>query len=59
MLRLRAGSHGRRVMIVNILLSFDLLNLCGLPLPAQNQAEEIRRLMEKMDHLITVQIQTS
>ena len=37
----------------------DLLNLCGLPLPAQNQAEEIRRLMEKMDHLITVQIQTS
>ena len=33
----------------------DLLNLCGLPLPAHNQAEEIRRLMEKMDHLITVQ----
>ena len=37
----------------------DLLNLCGLPLPAQYQAEENRRLMEKVDHLINVQIQTS
>ena len=41
----------------------DLLNLCGLPLPAHYQAEEIQRLisplMEKMDHLINVQIQTS
>jgi len=41
----------------------DLLNVCGLPLPAQNQAEEIQRLisplMEKMDHLINVQVQTS
>ena len=34
----------------------DLLNLCGLLLPAQNQAEEVRRLMEKMDHLIKVQV---
>jgi len=51
----------------------DLLNLCGLPLPAQYQAEENQRLMQKMDlqaeenqklrekldHLINVQIQTS
>ena len=41
----------------------DLLNLCGLPLPAQEQAEEIQLvislLIEKIDHLINVQIQTS
>ena len=41
----------------------DLLNLCGLPLPAQEQAEEIQRLIspliEKIDHLINVQIRTS
>ena len=41
----------------------DLLNLCGLPLPAQKQAEEIQRLIslliEKIDLLINVQIQTS
>ena len=53
--------------------SMDLLNLCGLPLPAQYQAEEnqglkqqlnlqaeeIHGLQEKLDHLINVQIQTS
>ena len=53
--------------------SMDLLNLCGLPLPAQYQAEEnqglkqqlnlqaevIHSLREKLDHLINVQIQTS
>ena len=53
--------------------SLDLLNLCGLPLPAQYQmeenqklvqrldlqTEEVRQLKEKLDHLINVQIQTS
>ena len=53
--------------------SMDLLNLCGLPLPAQYQAEEnqclkqqlnlqaevIHSLKEKLDHLINVQVQTS
>ena len=53
--------------------SLDLLNLCGLPLPAQYQteetqklkhqldlqAEEVGMLKEKLDHLINVQIQTS
>ena len=53
--------------------SLDLLNLCGLPLPAQYQTEEIQklkhqldlqtgenqRLKEKLDHLINVQVQTS
>ena len=53
--------------------SMDLLNLCGLPLPAQYQAEEnqclkqqlnlqtevIHSLQEKLDHLINVQVQTS
>ena len=53
--------------------SMDLLNLCGLPLPAQYhveenqclkqqlslQAEVIHKLQEKLDHLINVQIQTS
>ena len=52
---------------------FDLLNLCGLPLPAQYQDEENQKLMlkmelqaeenqklrEKLDHLINIQIQTS
>ena len=37
----------------------DLLNLCGLPTPAHNQAEEVQRLMEKMDQLIRMQVQTS
>jgi len=53
--------------------SMDLLNLCGLPLPAQYQTEEIQKLKqqlnsqteenqklrEKLDHLIVVQVQTS
>ena len=53
--------------------SLDLLNLCGLFLPAQYQmeenqklvqqldlqTEEVRQLREKLDHLINVQIQTS
>ena len=53
--------------------SMDLLNLCGLPLPAQYHVEEnqclkqqlalqadiIHKLQEKLDHLINVQIQTS
>ena len=43
--------------------SMDLLNLCGLPLPAQNQAEEFQKLISplvvKMDHLINVQVQTA
>jgi hypothetical protein len=53
--------------------SLDLLNLCGLPLPAQYQTEEIQKLKhqldlqteenqklkEKLDHLINVQVQTS
>ena len=53
--------------------SIDQLNLCGLPLPAQYQAEEnqclkqqlnlqaevIHSLKEKLDHLINVQVQTS
>ena len=53
--------------------SVDLLNLCGLPLPAQYQTEETqklkhqldlqveeaKKLKEKLDHLINVQIQTS
>jgi hypothetical protein len=53
--------------------SLDLLNLCGLPLPAQHQTEEIQklkrqldlqagenqRLKEKLDHLINVQVQNS
>jgi len=53
--------------------SLDLLNLCGLPLPAQYQTEEIQKLKqqldlqteenqklkEKLDHLIVVQVQTS
>ena len=53
--------------------SMDLLNLCGLPLPAQYhidenqclkqqlalQADIIHKLQEKLDHLINVQIQTS
>ena len=52
---------------------FDLLNLCGLPLPAQYQdeenqklklkmelqAEENQKLRKKLDHLINIQIQTS
>ena len=41
----------------------DLLNLCGLPLPAQEQAVEIQwlisPLIEKINHLINVQIQTA
>jgi len=51
----------------------DLLNLCGLPLPAQyqtaeiqklkqqldSQTEENQKLREKLDHLIVVQVQTS
>ena len=43
--------------------SIDLLNLCGLPLPAQEQAAEIQQiilsLIEKINHLINVQIQTA
>ena len=53
--------------------SLDLLNLCGLPLPAQyqmeenqklaqqldHQTEEIQQLKEKLEHLINVQVQTS
>ena len=53
--------------------SLDLLNLCRLPLPAQYQTEEIqklkrqmdlqagenRRLKERIDHLINVQVQNS
>ena len=43
--------------------SIDLLNLCGLPLPAQEQAAELQQivspLIEKMNHLINVQIQTA
>ena len=41
----------------------DLLSLCGLPLSAQGQAEEIRHLIlplvEKITHLINAQVQTS
>ena len=41
----------------------DLLSLCGLPLSAQGQAEEIRALIspliEKTNHLINVQVHTS
>ena len=58
---------------VNYPSPLDLLNLCGLPLPAQYQAEENQKLMEKMDlqaeknqklrekldHLINIQIQAS
>ena len=44
---------------INYPSPLDLLNLCRLPLPVQYQAEENRKLMEKLDHLINVQIQTS
>ena len=43
--------------------SIDLMNLCGLPLPAQEQAAELQRivslLIEHMNHLINTQIQTA
>ena len=53
--------------------SLDLLNLCGLPLPAQYQMEEIQklkcqmdlqagenqRLKDRIDHLINVQVQNA
>ena len=52
--------------------SMDLINLCGLPLPAQYQTEEnqclkqqlnlqaelISKLQERLNHLINVQVQT-
>jgi len=43
--------------------SVDLLNLCGLPLPAQEQTAELQRivapLIEKINHLVNVQVQTA
>ena len=48
---------------VNYSSQTDLLSLCRLSLSAQGQAEEIRQLIspliEKINHLINVQVQTS
>ena len=58
---------------INYPTQLDLLNLCGLPLPAQYQSEEIQKLKhqlelqaeenqkvkDKIDHLINIQIQNS